>query len=472
MSTTELPEEAAPEAHGRQRDARDLRTPHTLVVLVVLALAVTATFAAGRAYRSLDDPAAGRPERPAFISAPDPVLRAEGGLDPNSTDEAPGLPRPDIRTIVVEPRQVSLVAGGAALRTFPVTDPATTPDRLADLIDDDAWIARTAPGEITLNAALVLEHDTTLTVAAPLQRLVLATRPGVFVGGSEATMQFTGVEVTAADGDVPAEGEVGTGSRPFVIAQGGTLRATGSTFRHLGRDWTGSYGVSWTKGATGGASGSTFEHGFMGIFAATAIDVRFTGNVLRGNTLYGLNAHQISAGVTVSGNTVEGNGRTGIMLSDAVTKGVVHDNTVRGNGQDGITLVDGSDGGTVTDNLVAHNAGDGVAVAGSDGVTVTGNTLLDNRVAIDVHSGSTGTAAYSNVIDENGAATQGTDPAGNIVLANGDHWRPWVLALIWALAVAIGGALVHLTRWVRRRTDQALAQRHPLRVPETTEVGR
>jgi parallel beta-helix repeat protein len=452
--------------------ARDLRVPHTLVVLVVLALAVTATFAAGRAYRSLDDPTAGRPERPAFISAPDPVLRAEGGLDPNSTDEAPGLPRPDIHTIVVEPQQVSLVAGGATERAIPLPGPQVTPDQLADLVDDDAWIARSAPGEITLNAALVLEHDTTLTVATPLQRLVLATRPGVFIGGSEATLQFTGVEVTASDADVPAEGEVGSGARPYVIAQGGTLRATNSTFRYLGRDWTGSYGVSWTKGAAGGASGSTFEHGFMGLFAATAIDVRFTGNTLRGNTLYGLNAHQISAGVTISGNTVEDNGRTGIILSDAVTKGVVRDNTVRGNGQDGIMLVDGSDGGAVTDNLVAHNAGDGVAVAGSDGVTVTGNTLLDNRVAIDVHSGSTGTNAYSNVIDGNGAATQGTDPTGNVVLANGDHWRPWVLALIWALAVVVAAALIHLTWRVRRRTDQALARRQPLRVPETTEVSR
>jgi parallel beta-helix repeat protein len=452
--------------------ARDLRIPYTLVVLVVLALAVTATFAAGRAYRSLDDPAAGLPERPAFISAPDPVLRAEGGLDPNSTDEAPGLPRPDIRTIVVEPKQVSLVAGGVAERTIPVEDPQTTPDELADLVHDDSWLARTGPGEITLNAALVLEHETTLTVAAPLTRLVLATRPGVFIGGSEATLDFTGVEVTAADADIPAEGEVGSGARPFVIAQGGTLRATNATFRHLGRDWTGSYGVSWTKGATGGATGSTFEHGFMGVFAATAIDVRFQGNVLRDNTLYGINAHQISAGVTITGNTVEGNGRTGIMLSDAVTKGVVRDNTVRGNGQDGIMLVDGSDGGSVTDNLVSGNASDGIAVAGSDGVVVTGNTLLDNRVAIDVHGGSTGTSAYSNVIDGNGAATQGTDPAGNVVLANGDHWRPWVLGLIWGLAVVGGGGLLLLTRRVRRRTDQALAHRHLERVPETTEVGR
>jgi mannuronan 5-epimerase len=452
--------------------APGLRTPNTIAVLVVLALAVTATFAAGRAYRSLDDPAAGRPDRPVFISAPDPVLRAEGGLDPNSTDEAPGLPRPDIRTIVVEPRSVALLAGGATQRTIPVDGPDITPQRLAELVDDDSWISPSAPGEVTLNAALVMRPDTTLTVAAPLRRLVLATRPGVFVGGAEATLRFTGVEVTAADADVPGDGQVGAGSRPFVIAQGGTLQATDSTFRHLGRDWTGSYGVSWTKGATGGATGSVFEHGFMGIFAATAIDVRFEGNTLRGNTLHGLNAHQISAGVTISGNTVEDNGRTGIMLSDAVTGGVVRANTVRGNGQDGIMLVDGSDGGSVTDNLVAHNAGDGIAVAGSDGVTATGNTLLDNRVAIDVHSGSTGTVARDNVIDGNGAATQGTDPAGNVVLANGDHWRPWVLALIWALAVVAAVVLVLTTRRVRRRTDESLAHRHRTRVLETTEVGR
>ena len=439
---------------------RDPRATTALVVAVVAGLAVTAVFSLGRAYRSLDDPALRLPPRPAYVAAPDPILRAQAGLDPNSTDEAPGVARPDVRTMLVSADRIDLLAGGTAVRTVALHGPATTPDAIADAVADDTWVFRSAPGEIVLDAALIMRPGTTLTVAAPLRRLVLGTRPGVFLGGDEATLRFTGVAVEASDRDVPAAGEVGPGTRPFVLAEGGRMEITGSAFRYLGRDWSGSYGVAWTKGAGGFADRSRFEHGFMGAFAATAIDVRFTGTTFSDNALYGVNAHQVSAGLLLAGNTVERNGRDGIMLSDHVTGAVVRDTVTRANGGSGLMIDGGSSGITVSGDLVQDNGGDGIAVADSSRVTVTGNRLVDNRVAVDVYgtgvarTPGTDNVARDNVIDGNGAALQGISGA-NAVLADGDYWRPWVLAAIGLAAVSLVAGLQGLTR--RRREATAAA---------------
>lgn len=443
---------------SRPDGERAPRPAVVIVVLVVVGLAVTATFGLGRAYRSIADPTTDLTTRPAYVSAPDPVLRAEAGLDPNSTDEAPGVARADVRTIEVSPGRIDLLAGGLLTRTIPFPRAATTPGELVDTIADDAWIRRSTPTEVVLDSALVMGAGTTLTVAPPLARLVLGTRPGVFLGGAEATLVFTGVGVEASDRAVPKAGEVGPGTRPFVLAEGGRMEITNSAFRYLGRDWNGSYGVSWTKGAGGYATGSTFEHGYMGIFAATAIDVRYAGNTVRDNALYGINAHKVSAGVLIEGNAIANNGRDGILLSDHVIGGSVTGNDVRGNGADGIMVTDTSDGNVVAGNTVAGNRGDGIALAGCSRTTVTDNTISDNRVAVDVYGGSAGTTAAGNTISDNGAALQGVGESGNTVLSNGDYWRPWALVAIWLAAAALITGLVHLTRWRRATTTAAIAR--------------
>lgn len=454
-------------------DRRDPRVPVVLVVAVVLGLAVTATLAAGRAYRGLGDPTAGLAARPAFVTAPDPLLRAQSGLDPNSTDVAPGSPEPDIRTIQVLPEAITLLAGGRPVRTVPLAEPATTPERIAAAIGDEDWMRMSTPTEAVLDAALVMQPGTTLTVAPPLRRLVLQARPGVFLGGDEATLRFTDVEVEASDRTVPVAGEVGPGSRPFVVAAGGTMEVTGSTFRYLGRDWNDSYGVSWTKGASGWATGSTFERGFMGVFAATAIDVRFERNAFRANSLYGLNAHELSAGLLVDGNTAEGNGRDGILLSSHVSGSVVRGNTARGNGLSGIVLDGASDGNTIAANLAEGNRGDGIVVSGSSDNTVVDNTVRDNRVAIGVYgTTAAGNTVRGNVIDHNGLAMQGVEQAGNTVLSNGDHWRPGLLVLIWLGAVVLAVVLVRLTGRCRRRRDLAVARSTTTRLPLESGVAR
>jgi poly(beta-D-mannuronate) C5 epimerase len=428
-----------------------------LILLVALGLGGTATFAIGRAYRSLVHPTLDLPARPEFVSAPDPILRATKGLDPNSTDVAPGVPRPELRTIEVFTFGIYLSRGGQLSRFIPTTVSVTTPEQIIELIDDPEWIRFSTRSEVVLEAALIMRPMTSLVVAAPLRRLVLQTRSGVFLGGSEATLSFVGVNVEASDQAVPPAGEVGEGNRPFVVAQGGSMEITSSTFRYLGRDWNDSYGVSWTQGATGFATGSSFEHNFVGIFVATAIDVRFERNTVRDNALYGISGYEVSAGLRIENNVVEDNGRGGIMLTDHCTNSVVQANTVQRNVADGIMLDRSSDSNLITQNTSANNGGDGIVMSVSSANTVEGNTVRDNRVAISVFGdGSSNNVARGNLIDDNGLAIQGLDQADNTVLSNGDYWRPTALIVIWALTVAFVVGVWWLTRWCQRSRDRAV----------------
>lgn len=436
-----------------------------LVIAVVTGLAITASFSVGRAYRSINDPTIGLAARPAFVSAPDPVKRAEQGLDPNSTDEAPGVSRVEMRTIQVLPDVINLLQGGELTRSIRLAQPVTTPDQIVDLVNDEGWIGRSAPTEILLNAGLVMEPGTVLTVAAPLRRIVLEARQGVLLAGSEANLTFDGVDVEASDRAVPKDGEVGPGTRPFVLAAGGSMEIRNSTFRYLGRDWNGSYGVSWTKGATGSAAGSTFEHGFMGLFAATAIDVRFTRNKFRDNTLFGINAHTTSAGLLVAGNVAERNGRDGILLSDHVTNSEIRDNVSQDNRLSGITVDASSDSNVISGNIADSNHGDGIIVSGGSHNKIIDNTIRNNRVAVGAYGvGATSNTAQRNTIDGNGLATQGIDSAGNIVLSNGDYWRPVALVVIWVAAALLAWVLCLLTRWSQRRRDNDIARSNSDRV--------
>jgi poly(beta-D-mannuronate) C5 epimerase len=428
-----------------------------LIIAMVIGLALTATFSVGRAYRSVSDPAMGLPERPAFVPAPDPILRAEAGLEPNSTDQTPGPSTSTIRTIQVFPQFIYLTQGGQITRSISLRQPITTPDQLVQAVNDEEWISKSSAAEVLVHAALLMEPGTELVAAAPLRRIVLETKPGVFLGASEATLTFDGVAVEASDRAVPKDGEVGPGTRPFVVAEGGRMEIRNSSFRYLGRDWNCSYGVSWMKGATGSARGSVFEHGFIGVFTDKANDVRFDHNFFRDNTLYGINSYTLSAGLLVESNVAERNGRHGILLSEHVTGGDVRNNISRNNGLNGIMLDENSDLNVIRGNVVEGNRGDGIVVSNSSKNRIVDNAIRNNRIAINVYGVRIdGNIARGNIIDGNGLATQGIDPAGDIIKSNGDHWQPLVLGVIWPGALFLVWVLYKITRWSQRTRNREI----------------
>jgi poly(beta-D-mannuronate) C5 epimerase len=440
---------------------------YILVILTVLACGAAATFGAGRIYQPIHDAATGLAPRPPYVPAPDPIVRAEAGLSPNSTDTDPGEPDSAIRTIQVFPNVIYTVAGGKILHTIPLQQPVHSLLEIIDNVDDSAWVSNEG-GAVTLKAALILEAHTDITIAAPLYKVTMLAKPGVYIGATGGHLTIKSITVTASDGNVPKDGQVGDPGRPFVVASDGAqMDIANSHFLYLGRDWNASYGVSWVRGATGSAIESIFERSLIGVFTAGAHDIKFLKNTFRYNTLYGLDPHTSSTGLTVEQNLAEGNGHHGIIFSDHVTQSVVRYNVSRGNGVNGIMMDFASDQNLISGNRVENNNGDGIVMSDSAQNTVTGNIIDNNRAGVHVYGKILSPNIFTNnQIKHNVVAAQGTQlGAGNVQRANGNHWVSWVVAVIWAAAVVVGALLCLLTWRSRRRRVLRI-------VPEQSRVAR
>ncbi len=98
----------------------------------------------------------------------------------------------------------------------------------------------------------------------------MTVKKGVFLAANNhASLAINGVYVHASDANTPNAylEPTQTDGRPFVLAVADSkMNIDHSTFRYLGRDWNTSYGVSWSKGATGSITNSTLEHNFIGVY--------------------------------------------------------------------------------------------------------------------------------------------------------------------------------------------------------------
>ena len=117
-----------------------------------------------------------------------------------------------------------MLAGGRAVRIIDMPAPRTL-SRLVRLIGNQQWIRQSA-GTVTLNAAVLVENGSSMTIAAPATSgLVLTVRPGVLLAAvSGSALRIAGVHVRASNPDVPdASVPAGTGGGPPVPARLGGL---------------------------------------------------------------------------------------------------------------------------------------------------------------------------------------------------------------------------------------------------------
>lgn len=434
---------------------------YVLVVLTTLGCGITALFGLGRVYPEIDDPAAAAVPRPSYVSGVEPIERALAGLPPEASDINPLPPSPDIRTVVVVPGAIELRAGGQTQREIPFPAAAPNIADVAAAVADPAWIEHVGD-TVALHAGLLLQPRTMLDVTAPVRTVVMDVRPGVYIGASGATLSLRGVTVQAADANVPPVGEHGDPGRPFVVASDlARMDITDSTLRYLGRDWNTSLGVSWVRGSTGSVVRSTFEHNFVGAFAYNARDLTVERSTFRENAMHGLSITNASTGVLVDNSKAERNGQHGIILSDHVSSARLLYNLVTDNGINGIMLNYASDQSELTGNWSARNRGDGIYLADSSENVLNGNVVDKNRIGLRQAGLLLRPNRFDrNTVSDNVVATQGIDglPSSNVLVDNGQHWRPVVAALISAGTVVLAVALCLLTWWVRRRRNRAVPQ--------------
>jgi mannuronan 5-epimerase len=431
--------------------------------LVVIALAVgvgmIATFVLGRSYSNLalqKEPF----QRLPYVSSLDPVEDVTNGVSPNSVNADPfGQADVAIRAIEIYPTQILLLAGAKATAIINEHAPRTLHD-LVKAVHRPGWISESGH-TVTMRAAVVLEHGSKMTVAAPVtSQLVMSVRPGVFLAAVRATLNLSGVDIHASDTAVPttlAKPDQVAG-RPFVLAsEDARMTVSDCVFRYLGRDWNSSYGLTWSKGSTGYVTGSKFEHDFIGVYSNAAKGLRIEHNQFYHNSLYGIDPHSYSSHLTVEYNTSDYNGRHGIIFSNHVTDSVVRHNVTIGNGLNGIMMDESSTYNVIENNTSAGNKSDGIVIANSSDNTIAANAVRNNLVGITVRGYTSNTTVSRNTITENVLAAQGTGLSGNTVYGNGGEWLPARIGLIWLCD--LGLLLLLLVATVAARRPAASSHR-------------
>jgi mannuronan 5-epimerase len=174
---------------------------YLISVGAALGIALICTFVLGRTYSELalkKEPF----HRLSYVPSFDPVEDVTLGLSPNSTNAGAAKPAAAIRAIEIYPAQTVMLAGGRAVRIINKRAPKTLRD-LVKIVRDRHWISESS-ATVTLNAAVVIEHGSSMTIAAPVTSgLMMTVRPGVFLAASRAKLRITGVYVRASDAKVP-----------------------------------------------------------------------------------------------------------------------------------------------------------------------------------------------------------------------------------------------------------------------------
>jgi poly(beta-D-mannuronate) C5 epimerase len=432
---------------------RNRPTGYLLTFVVVLGFALVGTFVLGRNYSNLalkKEPF----HRLAYVPSFDPIEDVTLGLSPNSTNAVAAKSTAAIRAIEVYPAQTIMLAGGKAVRIIDKQAPKTLHD-LVKVINNRQWIYESSR-TVIMNAAVVVEHGSSMTIAAPVTSgLIMTVRPGVFLAASHyGELRITGVYIRAADANVPhtyASPSAVIG-RPFVLAsENSKMVITNSTFRYLGRDWNSSYGLTWSKGSTGSVSYSTFDHNFIGVYSNNSSGLRVTHNQFYYNSLYGIDPHSGSSHLLIDHNTSNFNGRHGIIFSGHVTDGIVEYNTTEGNGLNGIMMDEASTGDTIKHNVVRNNGSDGVVIANSSDDVVADNAVTANRVGITVRGYTTNTKVFGNTVNANKMASEGAVLSDNRAYDNGGDWSVRRIGLIWLSALALLMVLLGVTWGMKAR---------------------
>jgi poly(beta-D-mannuronate) C5 epimerase len=443
---------------------RNRSAGYLIIVGAVLGVALIGTFVLGRSYSQLALTKAPFDRLP-YVASFDPVEDVQLGISPNSTYQVGGTPNPAIRAIEVNPRQTIMLAGGRVVRVIDKPAPRTL-SRLVRIIGNRQWIGQSA-GTVTLNAAVLVEHGSSMSIAAPVTSgLVLTVRPGVLLAAVDGgSLRIAGVHVRASNSDVPDASvpAAQVAGRPFVLAsQGSSMVITHSTFEYLGRDWNSSYGLSYSKNSTGSVTDSTFDHDFIGLYTNDSKGLQVTHDYFYHCSLYGVDPHSGSSRLVIEYNTADFNGRHGIILSNHVTDSLIEHDTTVGNGLNGIMMDEASTSNKIMHNVASQNGSDGVVLANSSDNTVADNTISENRVGVTVRGDTTGSKILGNTVTDNKMASQGTGLAGNTAYGNGGQWLPRRIGLIWLSALALLGILLGLTWAMRPRR---------LRIPTAAEAA-
>jgi len=262
---------------------------------------------------------------------------------------------------------------------------SATPGRLVDqgggvwLLKAGILIQQSARLDITSPAVAELRLESTLTNFIK----ILAERGGYLL--------VDGVKITTWDTTINTVDQNISDGRSYLLAQdGGRMDLLRSEVAYLGWGANEISGVAWRKGsnpadpttgATGVVDGSNLHHNFVGLFAASAYNLKVLNTQVHSNLSLGINVRDNSQAIEIGANNIYGNTTYGILLSRQTSGNQIHDNQVHDNVQEGIVVEQASNNNTLSGNVVFANRV-GIALSQVTGTIVQNNQVKNNTTGI------------------------------------------------------------------------------------------
>jgi titin len=273
--------------------------------------------------------------------------------------------------------------------------------------------ANASPGLDTIQFAVPGAGTHTIS---PLAQLPFVTDPVVLDGATQPG--YAGTPLIQLSGALAGPGTV----YGLVVTAGGSLvrglDVTGFSGDGILLAQNGGDVVTGNYAGTDPAGAAAVPNGF-GVVVSGGGGDQVVGNVLSGNTFYGLTLNNTSGdlvsgnliGTQATGRSVLGNGPAGLTLNGSAAANVVSDNVVGGNAVFGVLLYGpGVQGNTLARNLV--------------GISPVGGAIPNRLAGVALAAGASGnmvggpTGSYRNVLSDNGADgvfVAGAGTSGNVI---------------------------------------------------------
>ncbi|MDT7670210.1 MAG: hypothetical protein QOC74_2993 [Pseudonocardiales bacterium] len=294
--------------------------------------------------------------------------------------------------IVVRDLSVEVVSGGRLTAQVPRSPGPMTLAALDRLVPN-GWVTVT-DGTARLAAVVTLTPGTTLDIGGVRTlRLAGGANPAeaasIYTGSGRITGR--GVTVTSVDPATDQPMAPGAG-RPFiVVAGGGRLDATDSTFSDLGTPVTdpdNRGGVQFNPGSGGSLERTSFLRNTVGLRLAASRGMRLDGVTVSDSVSDGL-VLEGDLGTTLHGILAERNGGNGVLVKGDTSDRPITGITTAGNGAYGLAVI-GQTAPRITGVVTAGDKTGGLRLNRSRQVLVADFTATDQPIAVFTHVGSTG----------------------------------------------------------------------------------
>ena len=288
-----------------------------------------------------------------------------------------------------------------ASNTIKVTCPSSNMTMIHNSISDDSILRQEEPGVWLLDASLLIEKDSTVTIdSSDTKWLKLAAPDGIVSYGS---LMIDSVRITSWDSARNNFATTdGTIPRPYITmweGGNGKMDITNSEISHLGYHASHKQGIAYYSGNGSRIDNNSIHDLWYGFYSNAVSFLEITNNHIYDNEIYGLDPHTGTHDVLIRNNTVHDIRKgIGIICSHDCYNITMEDNVVYNSEKVGLMFSRTTTNSTMRNNI-AYNNGGGISIHDlSSNNAVYNNTVYGNGYGVKISKNSAYNEVYDNDI--------------------------------------------------------------------------